>query len=107
VGVALAQQLTVNINKISDERIGTVTITQSKKGTNFKVVVNGIPAGKQGFYVHEEGNCAAGTEDGKTVPGLAAGGHCNPEGKKSHKGPQAARHKGDLPVHTATASIRR
>jgi superoxide dismutase, Cu-Zn family len=106
-GVALAQQLTVDVNKISDagvgEKIGTITVTESKKGTNFKVAVNGIPSGKHGFHVHQEGNCAAGTKDGKTEPGLAAGGHYDPDGKKSHKGPQAPGHKGDLPVLTATA----
>ena len=41
VGVAVAQQLTVDINKVSEagvgEKIGTVTITENKKGTTFKV----------------------------------------------------------------------
>jgi Cu-Zn family superoxide dismutase len=55
-GVALAQQVTVDINKVSEagigEKIGTVTISEDKKGTTFKVAVGSVPAGKHGFHVH-------------------------------------------------------
>jgi Cu-Zn family superoxide dismutase len=34
--------------------------------------------------------------------GIAAGEHYDPEARKSHKGPQGAGHKGDLPVLNAT-----
>ena len=37
-------------------------------------------------------------------PGGAAGPHYDPEGKKSHKGPEAAGHRGDLPVLIAKAN---
>lgn len=106
--VAVAQQLTVDINKVSPagvgEKIGTVTITEDKKGTAFKVAVNGIPAGKHGFHLHEKGDCAAAMKDGKSEPGGAAGAHYDPEGKKSHQGPQGTGHKGDLPTLTADAA---
>lgn len=107
-GVAVAQQLTVEINKVSDagvgEKIGTVTITEDDKGAAFKVAVSGIPAGKHGFHLHEKADCAAAMKDGKLEPGGAAGAHYDPEGKKSHKGPQGAGHKGDLPVLTSVGT---
>jgi superoxide dismutase, Cu-Zn family len=84
--------------------IGTVAITEDRNGTAFKVAVSGIPAGKHGFHVHEKGNCAAAMKDGKMEPGGAAGAHYDPEAKKSHKGPQGAGHKGDLPALTANAT---
>src|SRR5262245_465288 len=108
VGVAVAQQLTVDINKVSDagvgERIGTVTITEDEKGATFQVAVTHIPSGKHGFHVHEKGDCAAAMKDGKMEPGAAAGAHYDPAGKKSHRGPQGAGHKGDLPTLTASAN---
>jgi Cu-Zn family superoxide dismutase len=107
-GVAVAQQLIVNMNKVSDagvgEKIGTVTITEDNNGTAFKVAVSGIAAGKHGFHLHEKGDCAAASKDGKLEPGGAAGAHYDPEGKKSHQGPQGAGHKGDLPSLTANAT---
>jgi superoxide dismutase, Cu-Zn family len=107
-GVAVAQQLTVEISEVTDagvgENIGTVAITEDRNGTAFKVAVSGIPAGKHGFHVHEKGNCAAAMKDGKMEPGGAAGAHYDPEAKKSHKGPQGAGHKGDLPALTANAT---
>jgi Cu-Zn family superoxide dismutase len=108
-GLALAQQqVTVDISKISatgvGEKIGTVTISKSKEGTTFKVAVSGIPAGMHGFHVHEKGDCGTIVEDGKPEAGGAAGPHYDPEGKKTHKGPQGAGHKGDLPALTANAT---
>jgi len=107
-GVAAAQQLTVEINKVSDagvgEKIGTITISEDDKGTAFKVAVGDIPAGKHGFHLHEKGDCGTVMKDGKLEPGGAAGPHYDPEGKKSHGGPQGGGHKGDLPVLTANGT---
>jgi superoxide dismutase, Cu-Zn family len=105
-GLALAQELTVNINRISEagvgDKIGTVVVAQSKYGTTFKVAVTGLPQGPRGFHVHEKGDCGPATKDGKMTAGVAAGEHYDPEGKKSHKGPTGAGHKGDLPVLNGT-----
>jgi superoxide dismutase, Cu-Zn family len=104
-GLVMAQQLTVDINKISDagvgEKIGTVTISEGKGGTTFKVAVTSVPTGKHGFHLHDKGDCAAASKDGKMQAGGAAGGHFDPDGTKSHKGPKGAGHMGDLPVLTA------
>ena len=100
--VAIAQQMTVDINKVSEsgvgEKIGTVTVTGGKQGVSFKVAVTGVGPGQHGFHVHEKGDCKAAAKDGKMEAAGAAGPHYDPEGKKSHKGPTSAGHKGDLPV---------
>lgn len=105
-GLALAQELTVDINRISDtgvgEKIGTVTISEAKGGAAFKVAVTGLSKGQRGFHVHEKGDCGPAMKDGKMTAGIAAGEHYDPEAKKSHKGPHGAGHKGDLPLLNAT-----
>ena len=66
---AVAQERMVDINKISDagvgEKIGTIRVTEAKNGTTFKIDVTGVAAGKHGFHLHEKGDCAAATKDGK------------------------------------------
>jgi len=106
-GIAVAQQLTVDINRISDtgvgDKIGTVVVSEGKGGVAFKVAVTGLPNGQRGFHVHEKGDCGPGMKDGKMTAGIAAGPHYDPEGKKTHKGPKGAGHKGDLPALNASA----
>jgi Cu-Zn family superoxide dismutase len=105
-GLALAQRLTVEINRISDtgvgDKIGTVVVSEAQGGTTFQVTVTGLPQGQRGFHVHEKGTCDPAMKDGKMTAGVAAGEHYDPEGKKSHKGPTEAGHKGDLPLLNGT-----
>jgi Cu-Zn family superoxide dismutase len=104
-GIAVAQGVTVDINRISDsgvgEKIGTILLTEGK-GVTFKVAVTGLPKGQRGFHVHEKGDCGPGMKDGKMTAGVAAGEHYDPEAKKSHKGPKGTGHKGDLPALNAS-----
>jgi superoxide dismutase, Cu-Zn family len=106
-GLVMAQQLTIDMNKVSDagvgEKIGSVTVTEGRSGTTFKVAVTSVQPGKHGFHLHDKGDCAAAMKDGKMIAGGAAGGHFDPDSTKSHKGPKGAGHKGDLPVLTANA----
>jgi Cu-Zn family superoxide dismutase len=106
-GIALAQQLTVDINRISDsgvgEKIGTAVVTEGKGGVTFKIAVTGLPKAQRGFHVHEKGDCGPAMKDGKMTAGIAAGAHFDPDAKKSHKGPKGAGHKGDLPLLNGTA----
>jgi Cu-Zn family superoxide dismutase len=106
-GLAVAQQRSFDINRISDtgvgEKIGTATVSQGKNGLSFKIAVTGLPKGQRGFHVHEKGDCGPAMKDGKMTAGVAAGDHYDPEGHKSHKGPAGKGHKGDLPALTATA----
>jgi Cu-Zn family superoxide dismutase len=107
-GLALAQQETVDINRISKDgvgnKIGTVVLSEGKNGTSFKISVKGLPAAQRGFHVHEKGDCSPGMKDGKMEAGIAAGEHYDPEGHKSHKGPKGKGHKGDLPLLNGNAS---
>jgi superoxide dismutase, Cu-Zn family len=107
-GIALAQQTTVDMNRISasgvGEKIGTVTVSEGKGGVSFKVSVKGLPAAQRGFHVHEKGDCGPAMKDGKMEAGVAAGEHYDPEGHKSHKGPKGKGHKGDLPLLKGNAA---
>lgn len=107
IPVALAQQQTVEVNKITEagigEKIGTILIADSPKGLSFKVAVSKIPPGTHGFHVHEKGDCGPGMKDGKMQAGIAAGDHYDPEKTKTHKGPRGKGHKGDLPALEADA----
>lgn len=59
----------------------------------------GQPAGPRGFHLHEKGDCGVGPgADGRPAPGMAAGGHFDPNKTGKHHGPHARDgHKGDLP----------
>ena len=98
---ALAQGVTVDINRISDsgvgEKLGSILVTE-QNGVTFKVTVSDLPKGQRGFHIHEKGDCGPAMKDGKMTAGEAAGPHFDPDGKKSHKGPKGMGHKGDLPV---------
>jgi superoxide dismutase, Cu-Zn family len=107
-GFAAAQQLSFDINRITDsgvgQKIGTATVSEAKQGgVSFRVAATGLPQGQRGFHVHEKGDCGPAMKDGKMTAGLAAGAHYDPAGAKSHKGPKGQGHKGDLPALNATA----
>lgn len=80
------------------QSVGTVRTSETPYGVLISPALHGLPPGLHGFHVHENGTCAAGEKEGKPVPGLAAGGHYDPSGAKSHKGPYADGHLGDLPA---------
>lgn len=105
-GIALAQQRSFDINRISDsgvgEKIGTATVAEVRSGVTFKITVPGLPKGQHGFHVHEKGDCGPATKDGKMTAGVAAGDHFDPDGRNTHRGPRGKGHKGDLPKLTAT-----
>lgn len=79
------------------QALGQVTIAESAHGLVFTPQLTGLPPGVHGFHVHENGSCAAGLRDGKSVPALAAGGHYDPLGSKRHGTPWGDGHLGDLP----------
>ena len=105
-GAVMAQQLAIDINRISDagvgDNVGTIVVSESKAGVSFRVAITGLPQAERGFHVHEKGDCGPALKDGKMMAGEAAGPHFDPEGKKSHKGPKGAGHKGDLPLLKGT-----
>ena len=60
--------------------------------------LRGLSEGQHGTHVHQNPACGPAEKDGKMVPGLAAGGHYDPEDTGMHLGPQGEGHLGDLPV---------
>jgi Cu-Zn family superoxide dismutase len=78
--------------------IGMIVFQDTAKGLKIMPNLRGLTEGQHGTHVHENPNCGTADKDGKTVPGLAAGGHFDPDGAGRHEGPAGAGHLGDLPV---------
>ena len=100
-GLALAEEVTVKMHATTDkgpgEAVGTILVTDTPYGALFTPQLNGLSAGVHGFHVHANGQCGPALKEGKTVPGLAAGGHFDPSGTGRHDGPYGDGHVGDLP----------
>ena len=79
--------------------IGTVTLSDSDAGLVLTPALTGLPPGPHGFHIHTNPSCAPQVQsDGKSVAGMAAGGHYDPHGAGKHLGPEGQGHLGDLPV---------
>lgn len=109
MNVALADTaVTTTVSLVSaqgvGQAVGTVIATQSPDGLVLTPHLFGLPPGVHGFHLHANPSCLAEGKDGKTGPGLAAGGHFDPAGTGSHQGPLGAGHKGDLPPLLVSAS---
>jgi Cu-Zn family superoxide dismutase len=102
-----AQALEVPLHSITangvGDRVGSALIEQSSGGVQFNVQASGVADGEHGFHVHQKGDCGPAMKDGKTAAGMAAGGHYDPSGAKTHEGPRGSGHKGDLPKLTAAS----
>lgn len=97
-----AAELTVEMQKLGPdgpgESIGTVTLRDSEFGLLVIPKLKGLEPGAHGFHVHTKPDCGSASKDGKNVPGLAAGGHYDPDDSGRHEGPVGNGHLGDLPV---------
>lgn len=82
------------------QEAGTVTISENRHGLVFNPDLSGLPAGRHGFHVHENGSCEPTRKDGKIVPAGAAGGHLDPAKTGKHGLPWGEGHLGDLPALT-------
>ena len=78
--------------------IGTIQAEDGPYGLILKPDLSGLTAGIHGFHVHQNGDCGAKMSEGKSVPGLAAGGHFDPRNTGHHEGPYGNGHLGDLPA---------
>lgn len=79
---------------------GVVSFTDAPDGNVIIAAhVTGLPPGKHGFHIHENGDCTA-------PDGTSAGGHFNPGGTPhgAPSNPPDKRHVGDLGNITADAS---
>lgn len=78
--------------------IGTITAKTTPYGVLFTPELIGLTPGIHGFHVHQNPDCGPKGKDGKTGPGMAAGGHYDPAKTGKHEGPYGAGHLGDLPA---------
>jgi superoxide dismutase, Cu-Zn family len=96
-----AAEITVQMHMVDakgiNKNVGSVAITESKYGMVFSPALKGLPPGLLGFHLHQNASCEAAEKDGKMVPALAAGGHCDPTDSKRHGTPWGDGHLGDLP----------
>jgi len=101
---AFAADPAVSIYALTDtgvgDPIGTVTLKDSPAGLVLTPKLAGLPPGQHGIHVHALPDCRAVEKDGKSVAGLAAGGHFDPAQTNKHLGPLGDGHKGDLPALT-------
>ncbi|MEX2451547.1 MAG: superoxide dismutase [Cu-Zn] SodC [Rhodospirillales bacterium] len=101
---ALSSEVSVKMyltaEKGQGKYLGKVYFKDGPKGLIIKPRLKGLPSGDHGFHVHEKRSCKAHQKDGKPVPGLAAGGHYDPQKTGKHEGPDGTGHLGDLPILT-------
>ena len=95
-----AKTLTVEIKLLDGGKAaGKVTVSESNYGLVFTPALHDLTPGLHGFHIHEHPSCDAGEKDGKTVLGLAAGGHWDPKKTDRHGQPwEDDTHLGNLPV---------
>lgn len=99
---AAAADTVVNMHAVDANGIGaavgTVSITGSAHGLVFTPALRGLQPGLHGFHLHQNASCAAGVNEGKTVPAFGAGGHYDPQATGKHGTPWGDGHAGDLPA---------
>lgn len=101
---ALAEELSVAIHKVDEQgttnELGHIKVTETDYGLLFSPELTELETGVHGFHVHENADCGPKKEDdGKVVPGGAAGGHFDPKKTDQHLGPYDDNgHLGDLPA---------
>ncbi len=78
--------------------IGMIVFEDTQKGLKIMPNLAGLEEGQHGIHVHENPGCGPMEKDGKMVPGLAAGGHFDPDNTGRHEGPSGQGHLGDLSV---------
>lgn len=104
---AFADEVLIKMYLLNDQgmgkELGTVTASDTQHGLLLVPVLSDIPPGLHGFHVHQNPDCSHALQEGKSVAGLAAGGHYDPSGTNRHKGPYGNGHLGDLPALYAGA----
>lgn len=81
---------TANIVDSQGRAIGTAHFSEKTGGVAVTVKVSGLPPGKHGIHLHEQGKCEP--------PGFStAGGHFNPFSKRHGSSNPEGKHAGDLP----------
>ena len=98
---ASAAEISVPVNVAekhgSGAAVGVVRIVETPYGLAFYPALKGLSPGLHGFHIHENPSCGPSEKEGVMIPALAAGGHFDPKGSKSHGEPWGEGHLGDLP----------
>ena len=98
--MSFGASITTNVYFINDQGVGpkrgTVTFTDSSNGLIVQPNLKKLPPGFHGFHIHENPSCGTAMKEGKSVAGLAAGGHLDPKKTNKHLGPNALGHTGDM-----------
>jgi len=86
-----AEEMVVDMHALTPEgigeKIGTISISETYYGTLITPKLSWLSPGLHGFHVHDKGSCDAAGKDGKMGPGMAAGGHYDPDKTAATKGP--------------------
>lgn len=80
------------------EKLGAVTVSESKYGLVFTPALSGLTPGLHGFHLHQNGSCAPAENNGKMTAAQTAGGHYDPAKSGKHGTPWGDGHLGDLPA---------
>ncbi len=100
-GSARAAELTIELHMVDEGGIGLpvggVKASDSAFGLILVPQLYNLSPGPHGFHLHQAPACGPKEKDGKVVPGLAAGGHLDPDDRRAHRGPYENGHLGDLP----------
>ena len=102
VGTVSAATVTVTMHKVDanglGHMIGTIVFQDTIPGLRITPNLGGLTEGQHGTHVYQNPNCGPKDRDGKSVSGLAAGGHFDPDKTDRHEGASGNGHLGDLPV---------
>ena len=100
-GAAMASDITITMNSISDqgigESIGTIQAEDGPDGLVIRPSLQGLREGEHGFHLHAGESCEiARNGDGIAIAGLAALGHWDPDQTNTHQGPFGEGHRGGV-----------
>ena len=102
LAAAAAQAGEVTMQLLDDkgvsQPVGSIRYESTPYGVVFTPQLKDLPPGIHGFHLHQNPDCSASEQNGKRVPGGAAGGHFDPAGTGRHEGPWGNGHLGDLPA---------
>lgn len=102
VSPIFASEITIKMKLIDGEdkgkAIGTIKASESTDGLGLDINLHDLPPGSHGIHLHQKPNCGPADKKGKSVAGLAAGGHFDPNNTNKHLGPYKRGHRGDIPT---------
>lgn len=103
-----ADDITIRVHAVTAQGIGQdigfIRAVDTATGLMLVPRLTGLSTGSHGFHVHQNSDCRPRDRDGRSIAGLAAGGHFDPGNSGRHEGPTGQGHLGDLPVLVVDAA---